>query len=62
MAEDHWITYIWVKAGDDIIAITKLASTDEPKLVFDAPAAGTVITAFEACNQHDVWSTEPITV
>mmetsp|Transcript_3041 Transcript_3041/g.7845 ORF Transcript_3041/g.7845 Transcript_3041/m.7845 type:complete len:112 (+) Transcript_3041:50-385(+) len=62
MADDHWIEYIWVKAGGDIVAIIKLTPTDTPELVFDKPAGVSEIVAYEKCNLHDTWMSAPVTL
>jgi len=62
MADDHWIEFVWVKAGGDIIAIIKLTPTDTPVLVFDKPADVSEIVAYESCNLHGVWASSPIAI
>ena len=61
MADEHWINYVWAKDGaGKVIASVELKPTDTPTLEFDVPDGVSSITAFESCNLHSVWQSEPV--
>jgi len=64
MTAEHWITHIWVQAGDAVLAVKKLTPgvDEKPELVFARPAGVSEIVAYEHCNQHGVWASEPFTI
>ena len=61
MAADHFIEYIWAKnAAGEVLASMKLTAEDKPELTFAVPEGVGSVTAFEACNMHGVWTSDPI--
>lgn len=52
MAEDHYIMWIGVLAGDDFM-LHYLSPGDAPEAVFPCP--DTDVKAFECCNVHNLW-------
>jgi superoxide reductase len=64
MAADHFIQYLWAKdsASGVVVAGVQLMPEDKPELTFAVPAGVGSITAFEACNLHGVWASEPTTL
>lgn len=62
MAADHFIQYIWAKdsSSGEVVAGVELKPDDEPKLTFEVPSGTGSIAAFEACNQHGVWSSDSV--
>jgi desulfoferrodoxin-like iron-binding protein len=60
MAADHFIEYIWAKnAAGEVFASVKLTAEDKPELTFAVPEGVGSFTAFEACNMHGVWTSDP---
>lgn len=60
MAGDHWIELVWAKDGAGrVVAAAKLSPSDAPSLTFAAPAGASSLTAFESCNLHGTWASEP---
>jgi desulfoferrodoxin (superoxide reductase-like protein) len=61
MAADHFIQYLWAKdsASGVVVAGVQLMPENNPELTFAVPAGVGSITAFEACNLHGVWASEP---
>mmetsp|Transcript_5910 Transcript_5910/g.7669 ORF Transcript_5910/g.7669 Transcript_5910/m.7669 type:complete len:125 (-) Transcript_5910:175-549(-) len=63
MEEAHWVNYLWAKNQDgELIAIQAFVFTDKPVFTFDVPEGVTSITAYGACNLHDAWATDPLTL
>lgn len=61
MTEEHLITYIWAKnQHEKVIAVEKLKPGDPPRISFAVPAGTTVVTAYQHCNQHDIWASPPV--
>lgn len=61
MAADHFIEYIWAKnEAGEVLAGVKLTADDKPELNLVVPAGIESITAFEACNLHGVWKSDPV--
>ena len=61
MAPEHFIEFIWAKdQAGAVVAAVQLTAADAPALTFDLPAGCTSVTAFESCNLHGVWTSEPV--
>mmetsp|Transcript_40275 Transcript_40275/g.84479 ORF Transcript_40275/g.84479 Transcript_40275/m.84479 type:complete len:110 (+) Transcript_40275:73-402(+) len=61
MAEDHWITAIWIEdATGKVLEKVELKPTDTPKLVVETPSVS--FTAYEHCNLHGTYASAPFTV
>lgn len=61
MDDDHYISHIWAKdEAGKVVASAELKPSDEPKLEFEVPEGVTTLTAFESCNLHSVWCSEPV--
>ena len=61
MDDDHFINFIWAKdAEGKVVASAELKASDEPKLEFEVPEGCSVLTAYESCNLHSVWCSEPV--
>ena len=56
MEEDHYIEWILVETGSDVI-IKKLKPGDEPKVVVPFNAG---MKAYAYCNKHSLWVNEVI--
>jgi desulfoferrodoxin (superoxide reductase-like protein) len=55
---------VWAKdqTGAVVACATFDGSAAKAELVFELPASATTLTAFESCNQHGVWASEPTSV
>ena len=59
MAEDHWIQAIWVQTeSGEMLKSVELTASDSPCLEMDAPPSGKIV-AYEICNLHGVYASEP---
>uniref|UniRef100_A0A7S1QEV4 Desulfoferrodoxin ferrous iron-binding domain-containing protein n=1 Tax=Alexandrium catenella TaxID=2925 RepID=A0A7S1QEV4_ALECA len=56
MEPDHYITSIWIKDEAGKVLDHKMLKPEDGAASADfTVAVGATITAFEQCNQHDVW-------
>jgi len=63
MEEEHWIELLYAKnQGGEVVAAVQHKASDASTFTFEIPAGTSQLTAFEACNKHGVWKSEPVSV
>ncbi|KAG8467789.1 hypothetical protein KFE25_006841 [Diacronema lutheri] len=64
MKDEHFIEYIWAKNSEDgsMLGACKLSPSDQPILHVDVPDGVKSVVAFEMCNQHGLWKSDPTPV
>ncbi|MCA9588299.1 MAG: hypothetical protein KC657_23415 [Myxococcales bacterium] len=62
---EHYVTTIWARdQAGRVVFLKRFAPTDPapPFVAFRIPPGTTTLRAFEHCNLHGAWSTEPLAV
>jgi len=62
MAQEHWITSLYIRVDDVVTALTPLAKDATPTATFTLPLGARKVVGYSHCNVHDVWASAPLTV
>lgn len=63
MSKEHMIQYVYAKnEHEEVVAIEEIQVSRAPSISFVVPAGTSQLTAFEYCNLHGVWKSEPLSM
>ena len=62
MTEEHYIQFMWLKDGNDVVLAKELTPTEEKPVLKAKVPSGVTLTPYLFCNLHGLWKGEPFTV